>query len=67
MRLQNRWNGSSWSEQNDLNTGIAFGGNSGTYTAALIYTGQSDSSGTEPSATEQWTTPTTSTVTFTTS
>ena len=61
------WNGSSWSEQNNLNTartGIANGGAGADNTAGLAYGG---STGSDTGATEEFISPTTSTVTFTVS
>ena len=61
------WNGSSWSEQNNLTTaraGIANGGAGANNTSGLAYGG---STGSDTGATEEFVSPTTSTVTFTAS
>ena len=61
-----QWNGSSWSETNDLNTVIGYQFNGGSVTAAWSAGGRTNP-GPSGNATENWNSPTTSTVTFTVS
>jgi len=61
------WNGSTWTEQNNLATarsGVANGGAGATNAGALCYGGDT---GSDTGATEEFVSPTTSTVTFTAS
>ena len=61
------WNGTSWSEQNDLSTARdGLGGAGADNTSALAFCG-ADSDTTKTAVSEEWTAPTTSTVTFTVS
>ena len=59
------WNGTSWAEQNNLNIGRNFGSGIGTSGNSLLAGGESPTP--SRNATEEWTAPTTSTVTFTAS
>ena len=59
------WNGTSWSEQNNLNTGRNFLTGIGTTSNSIAAGGESPTP--SRNATEEWTAPTTSTVTFTAS
>jgi len=61
-----QWNGSAWSETNDLNATIGYQFNGGSVTAAWSSAGRSNP-GTIVNTTENWNSPTTSTVTFTVS
>ena len=59
------WNGTSWSEQNNLNLARGNLRGTGDTSSNLVFGGYASSS--PQSATEEWTDPTTSTVTFTAS
>ena len=61
-----QWNGSSWTEVNDLNTAVGYQFNGGSVTAAWSAGGLTGGSS-NATATELWNSPTTSTVTFTVS
>jgi len=61
-------NGTSWTEVGDLNTGRKKPGSSGTTTAAVAFSGQSNDEVPAGTAlTEEWNSPTKTTVTFTVS
>jgi len=61
-----QWNGSAWSETNDLNTAVGYQFNGGSATAGWSAGGLRGGSS-NTTVTENWTSPTTSTVTFTVS
>ena len=66
--LNEKWNGTSWTEVGDLNTGRKKPGSSGTTTAAVAFSGQSNDEVPAGTAlTEEWNSPTKTTVTFTVS
>ena len=58
-----KYNGSSWSEQNNLNTGRATSAASGSSTAGLYFAGQNPS---KTAATEEWNNPSSTTRTIST-
>ena len=61
------WNGTSWTETNNLNTQRAFGASAGTSTSARFNGGYDGGPNTYYDITEEWTSPTQTTVTFTVS
>ena len=67
LALTEQWNGSSWTEVNDLNAAKGYMFNAGTTSAAFSAGGGSGSGISSTTATEDWVSPTTSTVTFTVS
>ena len=56
------WNGTSWTETTNMSTGREYLAGAGTPTSALAFGGQPASP--NGTLTEEWTAPTTSTVTF---
>ena len=58
-----KYDGSSWSEQNNLNTGRATSAASGSSTAGLYFAGQNPS---RTGATEEWNNPSSTTKTIST-
>ena len=56
------WNGTSWSEDGDMNNARSHGAGGGTTSAAVIANGSNDPGISQQ--TEEWTSPTTSTVDF---
>ena len=59
------WNGTSWSETTDISTARAHLGGAGDDSSGLAFSGETAT--TPTGATEEWTAPVTSTVTFTVS
>ena len=59
------WNGTSWTEVNNLNTGRAELGGAGTVTAGLAFSGEAPGGNT--TASEEWSEPFPTTVSFTVS
>ena len=48
------WNGTSWTEQNDTNTGRSMGGGSGTTTLAIVFAGDITGASSFTANTETW-------------
>ena len=68
VAVTEEWNGSSWTEVADISTARAYVAQAGTgATSALVFGGQLPGSPAVSAATEEFTAPTTSTVTFTAS
>ena len=68
VAVTEKWNGSSWTEVVDISTARAYVGQAGTgSTSALIYGGQVPGSPATTNATEEFTSPVQTTVTFTAS
>ena len=64
IAIAEEWNGSSWTEVNDMSTARDGMSEAGTATAGLVFGGNGPP---RLSATEEWTIPTNTTVTFTVS
>jgi hypothetical protein len=61
------WNGSAWTETTDLLTAVRSAASTGTSVKAAMCIGGIDNPGSQEPAAQEWTSPTTSTVTFTVS